>query len=34
MNTFIHQACNKAHIQLIKSESEDIYNVTKEFTFK
>ncbi len=30
MNTFIQQG----HIKLIKSDSEDIYNVTKDFCFK
>ncbi len=30
MYTFIHQGC----IKLIKSDSEDIYNVTKDFYFK
>jgi len=29
MNTFIQQG----HIKLIKSESKDIYNVTKDFYF-
>ncbi len=30
MNTFIQPGC----IKLIKSDSEDIYNITKDFYFK
>ncbi len=30
MSTFIHQGC----IKLIKSDSKDVYNVTKDFYFK
>ncbi len=30
MSTFIQQGC----IKMIKSESKDIYNITKDFIFK